>query len=218
MSFTSSSKSLKAFCFPYVLIRALSRAFNKSFCFIEVLLSLLRKLEKERNIMKKVLFIFIFIFSCISVYAATAPKWSEFCPDGFENPVILSLEEIENKAEKLAEQKTKVFYCKSDKTYAKILRGVTILPALDCWCGNKLAKSNFRQSLFYENEINSYWLNRKKQFENELSSCNGLSEDAKGMCYLKVREIEHKKNNDLKNEAALRGIQRQLFVQNLLTN
>lgn len=74
-------------------------------------------------------------------------------------------------------------------------------------------KMNFREKLYYNNIMATYWSERKKQFENELSSCEGLTPDAKGMCYLKVREIEYKKISDEKQEDIMRGIQKQLFLQ-----
>lgn len=129
--------------------------------------------------MKKVLFIFIFIFSCVSVYAATAPKWSEFCPKEYLNCEILPIEALEMQV-----KKQPIF-----------------------------KRMKYRESLYYKNIMCGYWAERKKQFENELSSCDGLSADAKGMCYLKIREMEYKKVTDEQEQNILRGIQKQLFLQ-----
>lgn len=155
--------------------------------------------------MKKVFLLIVAMsLMVISVYAidnSGIPKWSEFCPAEYEYPQVLSAREIETKAQDLADEKTKVFYCKSDRTVAKVVRGITVLPALDCWAGNKMAKSSFRNLLYTDNENNKYWLNRKQQFINELRTCEGMSNDGKAMCYQKVRELELKKNNDLNNNA-----------------
>ena len=142
------------------------------------------------------------------------PEWSNFAPAEYTNPVILSSDEINIEAQELANIKTKVFYCKSDKLYAKIIRGITILPAADCWCANKIAKSNYKTMLELENKNNAYWLERKKQFLNELSACENLSKDAKGMCYLKVSEIEYQKNDNLR----LQGLQGQMVQLQKMQN
>ena len=164
--------------------------------------------------MKKFLIIFIFLCCSVVTHAASVPQWSEFCPIGYENPQIMTDEEIEIKAKLLADEQTKVFYCKSDTAIAKILRGITILPALDCYCGNKIAKSTNRERLYNENEKISYWYMRKKQFENELKTCEGLSTDGRAMCYQKVRELEIQKNNNLEQKSGLQSIQRQLWLNN----
>ncbi len=165
--------------------------------------------------MKKSLFVLFTLLLPLNVFASGTPDWSDFCPAAYINPVVLSNEEIDIKAQELADKKTKIFYCKSDKIYAKILRGITILPAVDCWCGNKISKSNFRATLELENMNNQYWLDRKKQFTNEISACENLSKDAKGMCYLKVSEIEYQKNDNLKEQQKLQSIKNQLWLNNL---
>lgn len=182
----------------------------------------IKELAQERNVMKKVLFVIAILYSTLVVYATNVPQWNEFCPQGLENPKILTEQEIDAIAKRLADEQTKILYCKYDGKTAKILRGITILPALDCYCGNRIAKSNNKKLLYITNEKNAYWLDRKNQFENELKTCEGLSNDNKAMCYLKVRELEIQKNNNLEQNRLLerqnysiQSIQTQLWLNNI---
>lgn len=168
--------------------------------------------------MKKFLILFILLGIITTANATGTPKWNEFAPEGYENPIILTDEEIELKSQELADTQSKRFYCKSDSTTAKVLRGITILPAIDCFCANKISKSNHKSNLHQENKKNTYWLKRKQQFENELKTCKNLSNYEKAMCYMKIRELELQKNHNLEQKQELQSIQRQLQINNMQQN
>lgn len=168
---------------------------------------------------------FYIISICLLIFAActqaleggisvSTPQWSEFSPLGYQNPTVYTDEEIEKIATLRGTKHTKILYCAPDGTTAKIIRGLTVLPALDCYLGRKIAISKWRKHLYSENLNNEYWLNRKNAFENSLSLCNALRGDTKIMCYMKVRELEIQKNAIHKQELYSETIIRQNSIKN----
>lgn len=152
---------------------------------------------KKRSDMKKIIIIFTALF-WLPVFAnpqnaTNAPKWEEFCPAQYLNAQVLNPTELEELAIKNGTEKSAIFYCKPNGTTAKIIRGITIIPALDCWVGRKLAISSQRRQLKSQNVQSEYWAGRKKYFQESLKICDTLSRDNKGLCYLKTREIELQK-------------------------
>lgn len=150
-------------------------------------------------------------------YVST-PSWSEFCPYTYLNARIFSEAEIENLAKNSGAEQTDVFYCKYHGTTAKIIRGITIIPALDCWAAKKLATSNWRKQYNNANIENTYWYERKLSFESELEGCKNLSKEAKAMCYMKVRELELQKNAYRQQDKYNQALLRQQAIQNSINN
>lgn len=149
------------------------------------------------------------------------PNWSEFCPYEYQHARIFSASEIESLAQESGAESSNIFYCKYHGKTAKIIRGITIIPAIDCYLLNKMNVSNWRKSYNMANVENAYWYNRRMAFENALESCKNLSNDSKVMCYLKIREIELQKNAYRQQESYNQEIvklQRQQNYNNIYNN
>lgn len=150
------------------------------------------------------------------------PSWSEFCPSAYLEAKILSPMEIEYMAKENGTAQTDIFYCKYHGKTARIIRGLTILPALDCWGAKKIATSTWRKRFNAENVENSYWYERKTAFKNALEGCKNLSKDSKAMCYMKVRELEIQKNayrqQNIYNQESLRQQSINNFNQTQINN
>ncbi|MCQ2788927.1 MAG: hypothetical protein MJ229_00975 [bacterium] len=145
------------------------------------------------------------------------PEWSEICPSEYLDAKIYSNDEIENIATSEGTRQSAIFYCKPQGKTAKIIRGITIIPAIDCWTAKKIAISNIRRQYNNANISNYYWVERKKQFYNEINTCKTLSKNEKALCYLKIREIELQKTASKQQELYNQMMLRQQTIQNFNT-
>lgn len=168
--------------------------------------------------MKKLLILIALISISLPTYCSSniqGLEWSEICPYEYLNARVLSDSEIERYAIQKGAEQSNVFYCKYHGPTAKILRTITIIPALDCWGAKKLATSNWRNQLKTENITNQYWLQRKKDFYNSLKTCENLSQETQAMCYLKIKEIELQKNNYYQQQISNQTIINQNAIGNM---
>jgi len=111
-----------------------------------------------------------------AVYAdVPSPQWLEFCPYKYQN----------------AQNKQDIKYNPLIKPTAFVAQVCTLNLVPFYW--------NIQKS---EKEVvtNNYWVNRKLQFDNEISLCaQSENTDNKVMCYMNVRQIEQGKNAQFQN-------------------
>lgn len=91
--------------------------------------------------MKKLLILIAIISISLPTYCSSniqSLEWSEICPYEYLNARVLSDSEIERYAIQKGAEQSNVFYCKYHGPTAKILRTITIIPALDCWGAKNL--------------------------------------------------------------------------------
>jgi len=144
-----------------------------------------------------------------------APEWFEFCPSQYIDANIWTQDNIENIAKRKGTEQTKIFYCKPDGKVANVVRWITLLPALDCSLGRKIAINNWKNVLTAENENNKYWYERRIAFNDSLKTCANISKDSKALCYMKIREIENQKNYYLSQDIHNRKVENLIYRQNL---
>ncbi len=182
--------------------------------------------------MKKILLIlFAAVFVALSVNAKELdlnnddikPTWEDFCPSEYLGLKILTPEEIEEQSLVLAQKRLNVFYCRRDKKWINVTRNLFVLPALDCFCATKISKNQFKNYLYENNKNIEYWNNREQDFQKEINSCLLMSSKERPMCYMKVRELELMKNNNLRMSEQIQNLINQMRltkseIQNINTN
>ena len=141
------------------------------------------------------------------------PKWSEFCPAQYYKAQYKSIDD--NELNKEAECKTKMLYCHSDNKFVDISSKVLILPAIDCWTGTKLAKSKIKKTNIEFNRNLDYWNSREKAFNANIQICNMADNSTKAMCYIKVKELEMQKNQNIINNSYNEAMLREQRIMNL---
>lgn len=131
--------------------------------------------------------------------AILAPKWSEFCPEEYLSAYIIPEFQIHMKAREYCDS-----YCSSSKKWMRVINAITVLPALMCAASESYWVNQIRK----ENEIITYWYERKKLFDAAIATCMSAPREQQATCYMQVRQLELQRK-----QIALQDIQIQ--VQNM---
>lgn len=162
--------------------------------------------------MKNLIYLFILFLIASPVFALTdskgVPQWSEFCPEQYLNAEYKNYNDVDYKA------MATMPYCKSNKKWVKVVNAVTVLPAVDCWCGEQVRRSAVYKEFNSFNNNLYYWNKRKSEFDANMTTCNQMDKNGRAMCYLKVRDMEAQKNKDLEQAAYNKAMLRQQQIMN----
>ena len=131
--------------------------------------------------MKKIisiLILFSFFISPVATADPLAPTWNEFCPDKYTLPQDKYNFEIEQKAWSVPDS------LRRDLMY------LSIINAPKAWKEDMEIFKGFQKNkqIIAEAPMYHYWNNRKIEFDNEITTCQGAVD--KSSCYMQVRQLE----------------------------
>ena len=132
--------------------------------------------------MKKIFTLLLFLSLILPACGAGTPYWDEFCPENRLNAEYINIDR-----------------------YAQNFSNTLTHPMLYKICLYSIIGTPIAMAIYmprYREQVeNNYWAKRKQDFDNEIESCNQMSnQDNKISCYMDIRRLENDKTSQYENQ------------------